>query len=106
MKQRNDGTPLSEAIQWFHGSYDAQQSIKGSELTGWSARRGVDSQVGRIWHRMYPHYVKNRAGKLIQIPDEYIELLTIFPDDSKQTSDFLAFLNTGSSGFSKLWGGE
>jgi len=105
LKQRNDGTPLSEAIQWFHGSYDAQQSIKGSELTGWSARRGVDSQVGRIWHRMYPHYVKNRAGKLIQIPDEYIELLIIFPDESDLSKNFLRFLGRHSS-FERLWGSE
>ncbi len=106
LKKRNDDTPLSEAVQWFHGNYDAHHTIKGSELTGWSARQGVDSQVGRIWHRMYPHYVKAKSGELIKRKDEYVELLTIFQDNSSQTQDFLAFLDSSSSGFSKLWGGE
>ncbi|HBL13350.1 MAG TPA: hypothetical protein DD379_18505, partial [Cyanobacteria bacterium UBA11162] len=57
----------SQAVQWFHGNYFAQQSIKNSELTGWAAKRGFDSQVGRIWHRMYPRYVKNKAGNLIRL---------------------------------------
>lgn len=105
LKKKNDDAPLSEAVQWFHGNYNAQQSIKGSELTGWSARRGVDSQVGRIWHRMYPHYVKNKVGNLVRVPDEYVELLTIFPDESDLSQHFLAFLDNYSS-FDLLWGGE
>lgn len=105
LKKRNDDTSLSEAVCWFHGKYNSQQSIKGSDLTGWSARQGVDSQVGRIWHRMYPHYVKNKAEKLIQLPDEYIELLTIFPDASDLSQKFLKFLNENNS-FEQLWGGE
>ena len=105
LKKRNDDTPLSEAVQWFHGNYDADHTIKGSELTGWSARRGVDSQVGRIWHRMYPHYVKTRSGELVKRKDEYVELLTIFPDESELLQNFLEFLGSQSS-FSLLWGGE
>lgn len=105
LKKRSEDTPVSEAVQWFHGNYYAQQSIKGSELTGWAARRGADSQVGRIWHRMYPHYVKNKAGNLIQRKDEYVELLTIFHDESESTQQFLEFLSNQSS-FDLLWGHE
>ncbi|NET59591.1 MAG: hypothetical protein F6K47_26615 [Symploca sp. SIO2E6] len=95
----------SQAVEWFHGNYFAQQSIKNSELTGWAAKRGFDSQVGRIWHRMYPRYVKNKSGKLIRLRDEYIELLTIFPDDSEDTKQFLDFLASKSK-FNLLWGGQ
>ena len=105
LKKKNDDDPLSEAVKWFHRNYYAQQSIKGSELTGWSARRGVDSQVGRIWHRMYPHYVKTRSGELVKLKDEYIELLTIFPDESALSQNFLEFLANRSS-FDLLWGDE
>jgi len=95
----------SQAVEWFHGDYFAQQSIKNSELTGWAAKRGFDSQVGRIWHRMYPRYVKNKAGNLIRLKDEYIELLTIFPDRSEETQQFRAFLE-GQSNFNQLWGNQ
>jgi CRISPR-associated protein Cmr6 len=103
--KKKDDTSLSEAVQWFHGNYDAQNSIKGSELTGWSARRGVDSRVGRIWHRMYPRYVKTRSGELVKLKDEYVELLTIFPDGSELSHQFLEFLKNRSS-FDLLWRGE
>ncbi|MBW4549357.1 MAG: hypothetical protein KME25_33880 [Symplocastrum torsivum CPER-KK1] len=95
----------SQAIEWFHGGYFAQQSIKNSELTGWAAKRGFDSQVGRIWHRMYPRYAKNKVGNLIRFKNEYIELLTIFPDGSEETEQFLDFLD-GQSKFNKLWGNQ
>jgi CRISPR-associated protein Cmr6 len=95
----------SQAIQWFHGNYFDRQSIKNSELTGWAARRGFDSQVGRIWHRMYPRYVKDKAGNLIRLKNQYIELLTIFPDRSVETKQFLDFLNSQSN-FNQLWGNK
>lgn len=95
----------SQAIQWFHGNYFAGQSIKNSELTGWAAKKGFDSQVGRIWHRMYPRYVKTKSGNLIRLKDEYIELLTIFPDDSEDTQQFLDFLDSRSK-FNLLWGNQ
>jgi hypothetical protein len=40
------------------------------------------------------------------IENGFIELLTIFPDKSSQTRDFLTFLDSKNSGFSKLWGDE
>lgn len=78
----------SHAVAWFHKHYDNQRTIYKSTLTGSMGK------IGRIWHRMYP------------TQDGFIELLTIFPDDSTQTRDFLAFLASSSSGFSKLWGGK
>jgi CRISPR-associated protein Cmr6 len=94
----------SHAVKWFHGNYKNLQSIKNSELTGWAAKKDMCSQVSRIWHRMYPRYVKNKSGKLIRLKnDEYIELLTIFPDDSEETKEFLDFLADDTE-FQQLWG--
>lgn len=103
LKKKNDNTPLSLAVEWLHGDYFSQQSIKNSELAGWAAKRGAESQVGRIWHRMYPRYVKNRTGNLVRLKDEYVELLTIFPDESDRTQQFLDFL-THQTDFVLLWG--
>jgi CRISPR-associated protein Cmr6 len=87
----------SLAVRWFHGNYQGVKSIKGSSLTG---RIG---QIGRIWHRMYPHYIKNQAGEIKRKGHEYIELLTIFPDKKdERTKEFLQYLPT--SEFTKLWG--
>jgi CRISPR-associated protein Cmr6 len=88
----------SAAVKWFHGDYQENQSIKGSSLTG------KMSQIGRIWHRMYPHYIKTPDGETKRYKKQYIELLTIFPEASdKTTQQFLEFLNT-SKIFTKLWG--
>jgi CRISPR-associated protein Cmr6 len=76
----------SRAIAWFHKNYHDQQTIYKSLLTGSMGK------IGRIWHRMYP------------VENGFIELLSIFPDESSQTRDFLNFLDSSSSGFSKLWG--
>jgi CRISPR-associated protein Cmr6 len=78
----------SHAVAWFHSNYQNQQTIYKSALTGSMGR------IGRIWHRMYP------------IENGFVELLTIFPDDSKQTKDFLEFLSSSGSGFNQLWGGR
>lgn len=86
----------SLAVRWFHANYQGSQSIKGSSLTG---RMG---QIGRIWHRMYPHY-KIRDGEMIRQGRKYVELITIFPDkQDERTQQFLTFLPT--SNFIKLWG--
>jgi CRISPR-associated protein Cmr6 len=60
---------------------------------------------------MSPRYVKDKAGNLMRLKDEYIELLTIFPDNSDTTEQFLTFLqenvdSSDRSKFRKLWGGE
>ena len=87
----------SLAVEWFHGNYKGSQSIKGSQLTG---RVG---NIGRIYHRMYPHYFKTKEGEIKPRGREYIEILTIFPDRrDEKTQEFLTFLPT--SNFTKLWG--
>ncbi|WP_218079670.1 hypothetical protein [Anthocerotibacter panamensis] len=85
----------SQAVKWFHGPYQGAQTIKGSALAG---KMG---QIGRIWHRMYPRTTTNASG-VIQGPNGYVELLTIFPDDSSSTRAFLEFLQTRSE-FEKVW---
>lgn len=87
----------SLAVRWFHGNYKGSQSIKSSKLTG---KMG---HIGRIYHRMYPHYIKTTEGEIRRKGREYIELLTIFPDRrDERTQKFLTFLPT--SGFTKFWG--
>lgn len=96
------------ALQWFHGAYSGEQSIKASELTGWSSYpdRNPRTMIGRIWHRMYPRFRKQ--GDEVVSTTEYVELLTIFPNregDSQEvekTADFLKFLRD-SGGFIRLW---
>jgi CRISPR-associated protein Cmr6 len=78
----------SIAILWFHGNYQDEKTIKKSILTG------EIGKIGRIWHRMYP------------VENHFVELLTIFPDDSQQTKDFLDFLSSDHSKFKLIWGGE
>lgn len=82
----------SRAVKWFHST----NRLKGSSLAG---KMG---QIGRTWHRMYPRYVI-QDGKLTRIENEYVELLTIFPDESKQSQQFLHFLQTQNSGFKPIW---
>jgi CRISPR-associated protein Cmr6 len=86
----------SQAIKWFHRPYSINASIKNTNLTG---RMG---QTGRIWHRMYPRYFLEQ-GELIT-NDEYIELLTIFPDRTNTSNDFINFLNSRSNSFKLLFG--
>lgn len=77
----------SQAVQWFHGNYANARSIKRTNLTG----KINPTQVGRIWHRMYPRCTKENGE--LEISDQYVELLTIFPDDSENTQQFLQFLD-------------
>ncbi|NJL10477.1 MAG: hypothetical protein HC908_10730 [Calothrix sp. SM1_7_51] len=87
----------SEAVHWFHGDYLKNKSIKQTNLTG------KINQIGRIWHRMYPRYVINKNGNLIHT-GEYVELLTLFPDESEITQDFIRFLKDKNSGFIQIFG--
>ncbi|WP_373480966.1 hypothetical protein [Geminocystis sp.] len=85
----------SEAIYFFHEQYQENNTIKGSSLTG---KMGT---IGRIWHRMYPR--KITTEKIVKITREYVEMLTIFPDNSPKTQDFLRYLGSNSSEFQRLW---
>jgi CRISPR-associated protein Cmr6 len=49
---------------------------------------------------MYPRYILE--DNKLKETQEYVELLTIFPDDSETTQDFLAFLDERSD-FELLW---
>ena len=84
----------SQAVQWFHDT----NRLKDSSLAG---KMG---QIGRIWHRMYPRYVIQEDGKLTRLENKYVELLTIFPDESNDKSQqFMNFLSTKNSGFQKIY---
>ncbi len=87
----------SEAVRWFHGSYTGSKTIKNQALTGGMGK------ISRIWHRMYPCYTTKEGKNVKHKEYEFVELLTIFPDDSQNTYDFLNFLNT-SKIFTKVWG--
>jgi CRISPR-associated protein Cmr6 len=99
----------SIAVEWFHGAYDRGQSIYRSELTGRMGNNKQPTQIGRIWHRMYPRYLPPIAEKKPpRETEEFVELLTIFPNitgdaaELKKTEEFLKFLaETGE--FQRLW---
>ena len=65
------------------------------------------SRIGCLWHRMYPvvRLLQNKedaSKKIGKTTSEYLELLTIFPDNSQVSNQFLEFLET-SSEFQLLW---
>ena len=105
-----EGAEDCVAIKWLHEAYqkenhrfkEAEKSIKQSSVTG------EIGQVGRLWHRMYPvvklvDNPKNPERKTPRSTPNYLELLTIFPDDSRKCDDFLDFLDTEPEGFQRLW---
>jgi len=101
----------SAAVFWLHSAYQQaidrthpEQSIYKSSITG---RMG---HIGRLWHRMYPivRLVKNPHDEKPKprITTRYLELLTIFPDNSLESKQFIQFLNSQSkqpNNFQKLW---
>jgi CRISPR-associated protein Cmr6 len=104
----------AEAIKWLHQPYqranrqfrEVEKSIKGSSITGQISRQ--ITQIGRLWHRMYPVVIlvdnpKNLGKKIPRMTGNYLEILTIFPDNSLKCEDFLKFLNSESGGFKRLW---
>jgi CRISPR-associated protein Cmr6 len=100
----------SVAVRWFHQPYrseiqgfQAEASIYESPLTG---RIG---QISRIWHRMYPLVLfkkdpENPQKPIVKPTPRYLELITLFPDNSEEDKNFLEFLETHPSGFEQLWG--
>lgn len=84
----------SKAVYWFHQEYQKGKTIKNTVLTG------QIGQVGRIWHRMYPRCILQNQQPIKT--QEYVELLTIFPDDSTTTNDFIDYLENASE-FEKVW---
>jgi CRISPR-associated protein Cmr6 len=105
-----DGADDCVAIKWLHEAYQKadrrarlpELNIKQTSVTG------CISEVGRLWHRMYPVVslvkdAKDANKKIPKLTPNYLELLTIFPDDSKECKDFLHFLNSHPEGFQQLW---
>ena len=103
------GADDSLAIRWLHQSYRkanppfgiAEGSIYKSSITGEMSR------IGCLWHRMYPvvRLLQNKedaSKKIGKATSEYLEFLTIFPDASRESSQFLEFLKT-SNEFQLLW---
>lgn len=97
----------SVAIPWFHGAYDSEGfSIKKSSVTG---QVGKVTYIGRTWHRMYPIILikknsENPKKPLVKSTPQFIEILTIFPDDSDECLDFIDFLETNPDNFQRVWG--
>jgi CRISPR-associated protein Cmr6 len=100
----------SEAIFWFHQAYrpeirnagQAEGSIYRTSLTGRM------SQISRIWHRMYPVVQlrkdpNNPKKPIVRPTAQYLELLTIFSDNSELSNQFLDFLESEQKMFEKLW---
>jgi len=61
-----------------------------------------------LWHRMYPVMQvvtdpNDPTKKGVKSTPRYIELLTIFPNDSDECLDFLDFL-VDDGRFQQLWG--
>jgi CRISPR-associated protein Cmr6 len=96
------------AISWLHEPYqqgiargEPNKSIKATSVTG------KIGQIGRLWHRMYPPkllVVKQEGKPKVKQTNRFLELLTIFPDDSEVCHEFLEFLNTQPDEFKLLWG--
>ncbi len=98
------------AIDWLHQPYqkkisptDKEKTIRGTSVTG------KVSQIGCLWHRMYPPNVRLVAKNSEERPKlektkRFLELLTFFPDDSKESDDFLDFLKKKPDKFEQLWG--
>lgn len=83
----------SLAVEWFHT--EGEPHIK-------KTLAGEMGKTGRIWHRMYPHYVLGAEDILEAATDyKFVELLTIFPDDSDVSNKLPDFLRRKQ--FQQLW---
>ncbi|MGB8699856.1 MAG: hypothetical protein WCD18_10610 [Thermosynechococcaceae cyanobacterium] len=99
------------AIRWLHQPYaievkgvrEVPRSIKGSTVSGHL------NCIGRLWHRMYPVVLKKKDPKdeskwLPQNTPLFLELLTLFPDETLEFTQFQSFLDSAQKDFVKLWG--
>jgi CRISPR-associated protein Cmr6 len=99
-----------EAVFWLHGPYqEAMPAFKVPEGSIYkSSITGRMSQVGRLWHRMYPKVIlvkdpKDPARRNPVVTRQFFELITVFPDQSTESEQFLDFLHTKQSLFKELW---
>jgi CRISPR-associated protein Cmr6 len=98
------------AVPWLHGPY--RRSIPSAKILEGSIYKssitGQMGTIGRLWHRMYPkvRLVKDPEAPKMPMPlitRQYLELMTIFPDQSSEASYFLRFLDSEQKSFVKLW---
>jgi CRISPR-associated protein Cmr6 len=107
----SEGRESSAAVRWLHqpysyhyqGKQEVPISIKGTSVTG------KLNQIGRIWHRMYPIVLTkpdpdNADKRIPKTTPGYLELLTVFPDNTSDFDQFLAFLASNQTDFQLLWG--
>ena len=105
-----DDREKSEAISWFHSPFRREQRGIHSEGSIYkSPFVGKIGQVGRIWHRMYPLVIlkpdpDNPEKQITRPTPRFLELLTLFPDNSEDCKEFLDFLQTNPFDFQQLWG--
>lgn len=100
----------SVALHWFHSPY--QSAVKAIQVEGSIYKTPFTGKIGtisRIIHRMYPLIglipdANNPGKKIPRKTAKYLEILTIFPNDSQDCRDFLAFLSTNPDGFQQVWG--
>lgn len=103
----------SLAVEWLHGPY--RKAIRAARVTEGSIYKtsvtGQLGHIGRLWHRMYPvvqlkKLKDNSQGKPVAIlpaNPQYLELLTLFPDNSHEYQQFLQFLRQEQTTFTLLW---
>lgn len=105
-----DRAENSIVIEWLHKPYrrgDRQLRIQEGSIYK-THLTGKVSQVGRIWHRMYPLVIlaKNPDNPKKPIPKKtprYLEFLIFFPDKSSESGDFQNFLDSEQNYFQQLW---
>jgi CRISPR-associated protein Cmr6 len=112
-----DRADESEAIEWLHGKayssdYDSRgrplpQQIRRTSITGGDINRSLN--MGRLWHRMYPVVLRkpdpNQPDRFLPNPmPRYLELLTLFPNDTAEFDRFLQYLAQEQNDFQLLWG--
>jgi CRISPR-associated protein Cmr6 len=96
----DDSEAISDALDWLHREGAAPNDLKRTSLSG---RMG---QIGRIWHRMYPRFIKQDDRRIRR---GFVELLTIFLNpqargrELQKQQDFLQFLAQRSD-FEKVFG--
>lgn len=103
----------SRAIAWLHGPY--RESIRSAGISEGSIYKtsvtGQMGKIGRLWHRMYPVVQlkkrkddpNGRPFAILPANCQYLELLTLFPDNSPEFQQFLAFLDHEQTDFAPLW---
>lgn len=105
-----DNSDESVAVDWFHKPY--QQEIQNVQSEGSIYKSSITGKIGQIsliWHRMYPLILlkkdpENPKKRIVTPTPRYLELITIFPDGSTKSNNFLRFLNTHPEQFEQLWG--